>query len=166
MLKFVPCAQTQKCPRRNKRGFAVLLCFLLFILSTHFQQLIYFIRLCQSYCWLFSVDSCTAVWTAVRQGICFEAVVAGIAVVKFQFIITSVLLWVCNVCGCWHSGTAVYRCAPSCVYCYVRGVSEVCQRYSLPPQHLIKSLQFQLWEIIASCPQCFCFINDEVFIEI
>ena len=118
MLEFVPCAQTQKCPRRNKRGLAVLFCFLLFILSTHFQQLVYFIFLCRSYCRLFSVDSCTAVWTtignvvaAVRQSICFEAVVTGIAVVKFQFLITSVLLRACNVCGyCYVIGTHIKPC--------------------------------------------------------
>ena len=111
MLEFVPCAQTQKCPRRNKRGLAVLFCFLLFILSTHFQQLIYFILLCRSYCWLFSVDSCTAVRTAFRQSICFKAVMAGIAVVKFQFIITSVLLRACNVCGyCYVIGTHIKPC--------------------------------------------------------
>ena len=84
------------------------------VLSTHFQQLVYFIFLCQSYCRLFSVDSCTAVWTtignvvaAVGKLLTFEAVMAGIAVVKFQFIITSVLLRACNVCGYRHSGMSV-----------------------------------------------------------
>ena len=117
MLKFVPCAQTQKCPRRNKRGLAVLCCAVYFrsssgldvqnllwmgrrraclVLSTHSKQLIYFILPCQPYCWLFSVDSCTAVWTtignviaAARKLLTFEAVMAGIAVVKFQYVVTS-----------------------------------------------------------------------------
>lgn len=88
------------------------------VLSTHFQQLVYFIFLCQSYCRLFSVDSCTAVWTtignvvaAVGKGILFEAVVTGIAVVKFQFLITSVLLRACNVCGyCYVIGTHIKPC--------------------------------------------------------
>ena len=61
----------------------------LLVLCPYSEQFIYFIVTRRPYCWFFFIGLCATVRAAIRKHSCFKAVMAGIAVIKVQSIVTS-----------------------------------------------------------------------------